>query len=217
MLKLMRYFAFVLGGLAATPALGFEPPMFPLNDGQLKAYETYLTAPGDKVFAAGPAGQFSAQSGYASATAAVRQALAECDKDAAKPADRCIIIDQNGVMVPLALQLAQQSRSDATVLDKEIALRDLTLDTDAWPALEGLKEKPGHKAFAISLKGPWARSWEASTIEEAETEALAACDKNDRAKTAKCFIIWRDGMRVDPQDLTIQPDISVVQKKPQQP
>ena len=120
-------------------------------------------------------------------------------------------------MVPLALQFAQQSRADTKKLEAPLALRDLTLDADAWPALDGLGEKPGHKAFAISLKGPWARAWEAGTIEEAENEALAACDKNERAQTAKCFIISRDGERVDMRDLTIAPDLSVTQNKPQQP
>jgi hypothetical protein len=217
MIYLKHCLILLLGGLVSAPALGYEPPIFPLSEGQLKAYEAYLATPGEKAFAAGPTGQFSAQTGYASATAAVRQALAECDKDGVKPAERCIIIDQNGVSVPLALQVAQQSRADDAVLEKDIVLRDLTLDTDAWPALEGLEEKPGHKAFAISLRGPWARSWEASSIEEAEKEALAACDKNERAKEAKCFIFSRDGVRANPQDLTILPDLSVVQKKPQQP
>jgi hypothetical protein len=217
MMNLTRCLTLLLGGLVTAPAFGYEPPIFPLSEDQLKAYDAYLATPGEKAFAAGPAGQFSAQSGYASATAAVRQALAACDKEGAKPAERCIIIDQNGVRVPVALQLAQQSRADAAALEKDIALRDLTLDTDAWPALAGLEEKPGHKAFAISLRGPWGRSWEASSIEEAEKEALAVCDKNERAKEAKCFILSRDGVRVDPQGLTIMPDLSVVEKKPQQP
>ena len=125
----------------------------------------------------------------------------------------CIIIDQNGAMLPLALQFAQQSRADATKLDQPLPLRDLVLDADAWPALEGLDEKPGHKAFAISLKGPWARSWEAASIEEAEKEALAACDKNERAKTAKCFVLSRDGMRVDAARWRSQPDLSVTPEK----
>jgi hypothetical protein len=138
-------------GLLAKPVAAFEPPMFVLNEAQLKAYGAYQRAPGEKAFAAGPAGQFSAQTGYASALIAVREALAECDKAGADPQKACIIIDQNGTMLPLALQFAQQSRADASQLQQPLPLRDLTLDADAWPALEGLKEKPGHKAFAISL------------------------------------------------------------------
>src|SRR6185436_17874537 len=104
---------------------------------------------------------------------------------------------------------AQQSRADAKKLAQPLPLRDLVLDADAWPALEGMAEKPGHKAFAISLKGPWARSWEAGSIEEAEKEALAACDKNERAKEAKCFVLLRDGTSVDAGTLEIAPDLSV--------
>jgi len=201
--------------LCASQAAAYESPIFPLNEDQLKAYGAYQSAPGEKAFAAGPAGQFSAQTGYASALAAVRDALAECDKGGGDPQKSCIIIDQNGTMLPLALQFAQQSRADAKKLAQPLPLRDLVLDADAWPALEGMAEKPGHKAFAISLKGPWARSWEAGSIEEAEKEALAACDKNERAKEAKCFVLLRDGMSVDAGTLEIAPDLSVAPRKQQ--
>jgi len=215
MLKKTQVLFLIAAGLCATSASAFEPPLFPLNEEQLKAYGAYQRAPGQKAFAAGPAGQFSAQTGYASALVAVREALAECDKGASDPKNPCIIIDQNGTMLPVALQFAQQSRADAAKLEQPLPLRDFVLDADAWPALEGLAEKPGHKAFAISLKGPWARSWEAASIEEAEKEALAACDKNERAKTAKCFVLSRDGARVEADTLEIAPDLSVAPRKQQ--
>lgn len=205
----------IVSGLGTGVASAFEPPLFPLNEEQLKAYGAYQAARGEKAFAAGPAGQFSAQTGYASAVTAVRAALAECDKGGSDAKNPCIIIDQNGIMLPVALQFAQQSRADASRLEQPFTLRDLVLDADAWAALKGLDERPGHKAFAISLKGPWARSWEAASIEEAEKEALAACDKNERAQTAKCFILARDGVRVDTDTLEIAPDLSVGPKKPQ--
>ncbi|MBL8908728.1 MAG: hypothetical protein JNM20_18800 [Rhizobiales bacterium] len=213
MLKKNVVLLFVALSLSAGAAAAFEPPLFPLTGDQLKAYGAYRSAPGEKAFAAGPAGQFSAQTGYASAMAAVREALAECDKGGADPKNPCIIIDQNGAMLPLALQLAQQSRADAARLEQPLPLRDLVLDADAWAALKGLDEKPGHKAFAISLKGPWARSWEASTIEEAEKEALAACDQKERAQTARCFVFSRDGANVGADTLEIAPDLSVAPKK----
>jgi hypothetical protein len=206
---------FIASALCAGSASAYEPPLFPLNQDQLKAYGAYQSAPGQKAFAAGSAGQFSAQTGYASALAAVREALAACDKAGSDPKNPCIIIDQNGTMLPLALQFAQLSRADTAKLEQPLPLADLTLDADAWPALEGLAEKPGHKAFAISLKGSWARSWEAATIEEAEKEALAACDKNERARTAKCFVLSRDDARVETDTLEIAPDLSVVSKKQQ--
>jgi hypothetical protein len=206
---------FVASSLGAGVAAAFEPPLFPLNEEQLKAYGAYQSAPGDKAFAAGPAGQFSAQTGYASGLAAVRAALLECDKGGSDTKNPCIIIDQNGIMLPLALQLAQQSRADTAKLDQPLPLRDLKLDADAWSALAGLGEKPGHKAFAISIKGPWARSWEAGSIEEAEKEALAACDKNERAQTAKCFVYSRDGARVEIDSLEMAPDLSVAPRKQQ--
>jgi len=215
MLNKMSFLLCLAVGFGAAPVAAYEPPVFPLNEEQLKAYGTYQNTAGEKAFAAGPGGQFSAQAGFASLTVAVRQALVECDKGIAKPEERCIIIDQNGAMVPLALQFAQASRADAAKLEAPLPLRDLILDTDAWPALEGLAEKPGHKAFAISLRGPWARAWEAGSIEEAEREAIAACDKNERAQAAKCFVFMRDGNHVDPGDLMVAPDLSVSAKKPQ--
>jgi len=215
MLKKTQFLFLVAAGLWVIPASAFEPPIFPLNGDQLKAYGAYQTAPGEKAFAAGPAGQFSAQTGYASALVAVREALAECDKGGSDPKNPCIIIDQNGAMLPLALQLAQQSRADAAKLEQPLPLRDLVLDADAWAALAGLNEKPGHKAFALSLKGPWARSWEAGTIEEAEKEALAACDQKERSQQAKCFVLSRDGARVDTNTLEIAPDLSAAPRKQQ--
>jgi hypothetical protein len=206
---------FIASGLGISAASAFESPLFPLNEDQLKAYGAYQAAPGEKAFAAGPTGQFSAQTGYASALAAVREALAQCDKAGSDAKNSCIIIDQNGMMLPLALQFAQQSRADAAMLEQPLPLRDLVLDADAWPALQGLADKPGHKAFALSLKGPWARSWEAGTIEEAEKEALAACDKNERAKSAKCFIYARDGANVEAGTLEFTPDLTVTPKKQQ--
>ncbi len=201
-------------GLSAVSAEAFEPPLIPLNEEQVKAYGAYQSAPGEKAFAAGPGGRFSAQTGYASGLAAVRAALVECDKGGDAKAG-CIIIDQNGAMLPLALQFAQQARADASKLDQPLPLRDLTLDADAWSALQGLVEKPGHKAFALSLKGPWARSWEAASIEEAEKEALATCDKKERAAAAKCFIYSRDGANVDGGSLEVSPDLTVTPQKQQ--
>jgi len=65
--------------LGAGAAEAFDQPVFPLNDAQLKALEEYQTAKGIKAFAAGPEGQFSAQSGFASASIAVREVLKACD------------------------------------------------------------------------------------------------------------------------------------------
>src|SRR3954447_24878658 len=96
--------------LAGSEAWSFEPPAFPLSEAQLKAYQAYAKEKGEKAFAAGPGGQLSAQTGFASATVAVREALKDCDKDVADPAQRCLIIDLNGAQVPLALQFAQSSR-----------------------------------------------------------------------------------------------------------
>ena len=213
MLKKTFLLFFVASGLWAASALAFEPPLIPLNEAQLKAYGAYQSAPGEKAFAAAPSGQFSAQTGYASGLAAVRAALAECDKAGGEGA--CIIIDQNGIMLPLALQFAQAARADAAKLQQPLPLRDLTLDADAWAALQGLGEKPGHKAFALSLKGPWTRSWEAGSIEEAEKEALAACDKKERAAAAKSFIYSRDGTNVDGGSLEVSPDLTVTPQKQQ--
>ena len=205
-----RIFCFVIATLlASSSAWSFEPPPFPLSEAQLKAYRAYAATAGEKAFAAGSGGQFSAQSGFASAAAAVSKALKACDKDVASDGQRCIIIDLNGTMLPPALELAQQSRADQSMLDKPIALRDLTLDAGAWAALEDLKQKGGHTAFAISLKGSWARSWDASSPDEADSEALAACDKNEKAKTAKCFVVARDGKLLDTGEFTIAPDLSV--------
>jgi hypothetical protein len=190
-------------------AMAFEPPLFPLNDAQIKALADYAGAKTEKAFALGPNGKFSAQTGFASASVAVRDALKTCDGGESDPTLRCIIIDLNGSPVPLALQYAQISRADPTQFEKPIPLRDFTLDADAWAADKGLAEKPEHRAFAASLKGPWARSWEAATVEEAEKQALEACNKNDRAKTAPCFILAKDRQRVNASELHALPDLSV--------
>ena len=98
---------------------------------------------------------FPPRPGYASATAAVREALAACDKDGAEPAERLHHHRPERRQAASGIAIgAAIARRCGSARAAAIALRDLTLDTDAWPALEGLEEKPGHKAFAISLRGP---------------------------------------------------------------
>jgi len=55
------------------PVQAFEPPVFALNDAQLKALEEYSVAKTEKAFAVGPEGQFSAQTGFTSSTIAARR------------------------------------------------------------------------------------------------------------------------------------------------
>jgi len=195
--------------LLAPPAWAFDPPVFPLNEAQLKAYDEYGAAKGVKVFAAGPQGQFSAQTAFASAAVAVRAALTDCDKTVRQKTSRCIVIDLDGAPVPLALQYAQLMRIDETVAEGPIPLRDLSLDVPAWGAYQGFAEKGEHKAFALSLKRVWARSWDAANIEEAEKEALEACSRNEPASVAPCFIIARDRAGVPFEQLQAKPDLSV--------
>lgn len=198
--------------VASRAAWAFEPPLFSLNEAQIKGFAAYAKEKGEKAFAAGPDGQFSAQTGYASATVAAGQALKACDADIDDAAKRCLIIDLNGMPVPPALQLAQASRAEPEALGRPVPLRDFTLDAEAWAALQGFAEKPEHKAFAISLKGSWARSWEAASLEEAEKQALEACNKKERAAAAPCFIIARNGERVDARLLSADPERITVQQ-----
>jgi hypothetical protein len=200
-------------GWGASQAAAFEPPLISLDDNQIKALAEYAGAKTEKAFALGPNGKFSAQTGFASASIAVREALKACDGADAEPEARCIIVDLNGMPVPLALQYAQVSRADPTQFEKPIPLKDFTLDADAWAANRGLDEKPEHRALAASLKGPWARSWEAATMEEAEKQALEACNKNERAKTAPCFILGRDKERINASELQALPDLTVTPVK----
>lgn len=195
--------------LLGSPASSFEPPAFPLNEAQLKAFDEYGAAKGIKAFAAGPDGAFSAQSGFASPTIASREALRDCDKSASQKTKRCILIDLDGTPVPLALQYAQLMRIDETVAGGPIPLRDLTLDVPAWRAYQGFAEKGEHKAFALSLKRVWARSWDAASVEEAEREALEACSRNAPAASAPCFIVARDEEAVPFEQLEAKPDLSV--------
>ena len=205
----------VIVTLGAGPAEAFDQPVFPLNDTQLKALEEYQTAKGIKAFAAGPEGQFSAQSGFASASIAVREVLKACDKDVAQKAKRCLLLDLDGDPVPVALQYAQMLRIDERAALEPIPLRDLTLSIDAWRAYQGFGEKGEHKAFALSLKGVWARSWDAATIEEAEKEALEACSRNAPSGSAPCFIIARDRTLIPGEELEAKPDLSVSGPKSQ--
>ncbi|MGE0005900.1 MAG: hypothetical protein AB7S92_09930 [Parvibaculaceae bacterium] len=200
--------------LGCGPAFAFEPPVFPLNDAQLKALEEYAVAKSEKAFAAGPAGQFSAQSGFSSLTVAVREALKACDEGVSDETKRCILIDLDGQRLSNALQMAQLLRVDPGLFEKPMKIPDLALDVDAWRAREGYREKAEHKAFAISLKGPWARSWEGSTIEEAEKEALDSCNRNEAAQKAPCFILMRDGDAVPVGQLQVNPDLSVDAPEP---
>lgn len=172
----------------AAAARAFEEPVIKLAPAQLSALAGYFGAKGEKAFAAGPDGHFSAQTGYLSASIAAREALKACDKDVSHPAKRCLLIALNGEAVPAALQYAQLWRIDESAADAPITLGDLSFDIDAWQAWLGLAGKADYKAFAMSLKGSWARSWEASSPEEAEKEALAACNKKENAASAPCFI-----------------------------
>lgn len=204
-----------LAVLTSTGAQAFEPPVFPLNDAQMKALEEYALAKTEKAFAAGPEGQFSVQTGFISATIAAREAIKACDQSVSDSTKRCILIDLNGERLPDAVQMAQLLRIDPGLLEKPTPVSDLVLDIDAWRAKEGYRDKTEHKAFAISLKGPWARSWEGNTPEEAEKEALASCNRNEAAKTAPCFILMRDGVTVPSSELRANPDLSVDGQKPQ--
>jgi len=190
-------------------AQAFEPPVFPLNDAQLKALEGYSIAKTEKAFAAGPEGQFSAQVGFSSATIAAREALKACDEGVSDATKRCILIDLNGQRLSNAVQMAQMLRVDPGLFEKPMKVPDLVLDVDAWRAREGYRDKGEHKAFAISLKGPWARSWEGATAEEAEKEALASCNRNEAAQKAPCFILMREGADVPIEQLEANPDLSV--------
>jgi hypothetical protein len=211
--KLVPAFALMVFGWAQASA--FEPPVFALNDAQLKALEEYASAKTEKAFAVGPGGQFSAQTGFASLTIAVREALKACDEGVSDETKRCILIDLNGNRVSDAMQMAQLLRVDPSLFEKPMRVPDLVLDVDGWRAKEGYGEKAEHKAFAVSLKGPWARSWEGGTIEEAEKEALESCNRNEGAQKAPCFILMRDGTTVPAEQLQANPDLSVSGQKPQ--
>ena len=208
----MRISGLVFGAaimFGAAPAQAFEPPLFPLSDAQVKALKSYETAKGAKAFAASAGGATGVRSGYVSAAAAARDALIECDQTATAPAERCILIDLNGAPVPLALQLAQQSRLDPEALKRPVPLGDLSLDAEGWQAAENLKTKSGHKAFAVSLKGPWARAWEAASAGEAERQALDTCNKKEKAAGAPCFLLILDDVPVPPTQLSAHPDLTV--------
>jgi hypothetical protein len=196
-------------------ASAFEPPLFPLNDAQFKALDEYAGAKTQKAFAAGPEGQFSAQTGFTSLTIAIREALKACDEGVSDATKRCILIDLNGERLSDALQMAQLLRVDPSLFEKPMRITDLVLDVDAWRAKEGYREKAEHKAFAIGLKGSWARSWEGNSIEEAEKEALESCNRNEGAQKAPCFILMRDGSSVPVEQLQANPDLSVGGQKPQ--
>lgn len=201
--------------LAVGAAQASEAPVFPLNEAQVKALEDYAAAPTEKAFAAGPDGQFSGQIGFVSATIAAREALKACDQGVSDSANRCILIDLNGERLPEAVQMAQLLRVDPGLLERPTPVPDLVLGVDAWRAKEGYRDKPEHKAFALSLKGAWARSWEGSSLAEAEKEALASCNRNEAAKTAPCFILMRDGATVPFGELRANPDLSVDGQKPE--
>jgi hypothetical protein len=210
--KILMSLCLIAPGIGAVQA--FEPPVFALNDAQLKALEEYAVAKTEKAFAVGPEGQFSAQTGFTSSTIAAREALKACDEGVSDPTKRCILIDLNGERLSHAMQMAQLLQIDPGLFDKPMKIPDLVLDIDAWRAREGYREKAEHKAFAISLKGPWARSWEGGSVEEAEKEALDSCNRNEAAQKAPCFILMRDGASIPPEELQANPDLSVGGHKP---
>ena len=210
--KILMSICLIAPGIGAVQA--FEPPVFALNDAQLKALEEYAVAKTEKAFAVGPEGQFSAQTGFTSSTIAAREALKACDEGVSDATKRCILIDLNGERLSHAMQMAQRLQIDPGLFDKPMKIPDLVLDIDAWRAREGYREKADHKAFAISLKGPWARSWEGGSVEEAEKEALDSCNRNEAAQKAPCFILMRDGASVPPEELLANPDLSVGGQKP---
>ena len=205
--KILMSLCLIAPGFGTVQA--FEPPGFALNDAQLKALEEYAVAKTEKAFAVGPEGQFSAQTGFTSSTIAAREALKACDEGVSDTTKRCILIDLNGERLSHAMQMAQLLQIDPGLFGKPMKIPDLVLDIEAWRAREGYREKADHKAFAISLKGPWARSWEGGSTEEAEKEALDSCNRNEAAQKAPCFILMRDGGSVPPEELQANPDLSV--------
>lgn len=207
--------SFCMTIVAFGQAAAFEPPVFPLNDAQFKALEEYAVAKTQKAFAAGPDGQFSVQAGFSSLTIAAREALKACDEGVSDATRRCILIDLNGERLSNAMQMVQMLRVDPSLFEKPMKIPDLVLDVDAWRAREGYREKAEHKAFAISLKGSWARSWEGASLEEAEKEALASCNRNEGAQKAPCFTLMRDGISVPVEELHANPDLSVDGQKAQ--
>jgi hypothetical protein len=196
-------------GFGAYCAHAFEPPVMPLIEVQMQGFKVYEAGKPGKAFAAGPGGAFAHRSGFVSSAVAAREALAECDAAAKTPQERCILIDLDGQPVAAALQWAQRSRADAEEIDKPVPLGDLRFDLETWAAIEGLKAKKGHKAFAISLRGPWARAWEAASPEEAEKQALDTCNKKEKAAGAPCFLLILDDVPVPPENLLAGPGLTV--------
>lgn len=194
----------------AVPAGAADEPVFPLNETQLSALERYRSEPGDKAFAASPGGRFASRSGLASLTAAVRAALETCDEGIRDPRNRCVIVDVNGTMLAPALQYAQIVRIDRTQLNQTIPLTDLNPGVDTWRALRGFEDRRRHKAFAMNLSGAWARAWDAATLAEAAREALAACNRQDRAREAPCFLYGLDDRLAEPGELQLRPDGQVI-------
>jgi hypothetical protein len=166
---------------------------------------------GHKAFAASPEGRTGAAAGFFNAAVAAREALRACDAAGAG----CNLIDVDGQPVPLALQYAQASRADRSSAGAALPLRTLSVNAGVQVALEGYREKPVNKAFAISLKGPWGRAWEAATPDEAVTEALATCNRSADTAGAPCFILMANGTALDPATLVATPGLAVESAKSQ--
>ncbi|GEM_PF-2944755 len=203
-------FAVMAAGLAmAAAARAADRPVFDLSEQQLSALERYRSEPGDKAFAASAGGRFASESGLASLTVAVRSALQSCDAGIRDPRNRCIIVDVNGTMLDPALQYAQIFRIDPTQTHQPLPLADLNPGVDTWRALQGYRTKRQHKAFAMNLGGAWARAWDAASPAEAAREALAACNKQERAEDTPCFLYGLDDRMADAGDLQLMPDGTV--------
>ena len=145
--KILMSICLIAPGIGAVQA--FEPPVFALNDAQLKALEEYAVAKTEKAFAVGPEGQFSAQTGFTSSTIAAREALKACDEGVSDATKRCILIDLNGERLSHAMQMAQRLQIDPGLFDKPMKIPDLVLDIDAWRAREGLRYQPERPMGAI--------------------------------------------------------------------
>ena len=232
--KILMSICLIAPGIGAVQA--FEPPVFALNDAQLKdfvrsSYEYVRNfgiarignfgegcATGDMTYLALKLSDSGIGDYWDDADRYVRNHLAELQiTDAAKlreatdlmPHGRGKYDTAKGPLDPLG-----ETADRVVERNVGIFLSDLVLDNDAWRAREGYREKADHKAFAISLKGPWARSWEGGSVEEAEKEALDSCNRNEAAQKAPCFILMRDGASVPPEELQANPDLSVGGQKP---
>lgn len=179
---------------AAAVALACTPPPTALDDADALPYvydqgrtwyRDFLAAPPPRAFAISPHGAVGWVGDMESRKLAMETALAVCDRYSPAPC-RLYAVDEE-----IVWQAPSRPETDTLTVPY--------LNAGGREAYGKLLSHPWHRAFAVSPTGRYGWSWGQPSTEQAQTNALAACNQESnvpcRLYSVDGRVVWRDEVR----------------------